>query len=343
MEPSFNKPDLSQETIALREAWMRHDDAFLKDYLISDVEDPRIHFPSIFTRGMIAEALFPEKFRELMWEEYRFGICMSYMRRVFQQRPSSGTPKFLLEALKQGDESFQAIPLPAYMHASWQQLNASRSDSNYIAACLEQGVSGEKAAAFQPELLNTFQHRWRDALSDHRQTSLKVMEPACGSANDYRFLHSFGLGACIDYEGFDICPKNISNARGMFPDIRFNEGSVFEVDAQDRTVDFLYVHDLFEHLSIAGMERGLDELCRVTRGTACLCFFNMAERADHLVQPKEGYHWNRLSLEKIIRFLDSRCEQLQVIHTASFLHQAFACNDYHNAGSYALVLDFHAK
>ena len=80
MEPSFNKPDLSQETIALREAWMRHDDAFLKDYLISDVEDPRIHFPSIFTRGMIAEALFPEKFRELIWEEYRFGICLSYIR-----------------------------------------------------------------------------------------------------------------------------------------------------------------------------------------------------------------------------------------------------------------------
>ena len=43
MEPPSNQSDLSREAEALREAWMRHDDVFLKDYLVSDVEDPRIH------------------------------------------------------------------------------------------------------------------------------------------------------------------------------------------------------------------------------------------------------------------------------------------------------------
>ena len=343
MDSSTNKLDLSKETNALREAWMRHDNAFLKDYLISDVEDPRIHFPSIFTRGMVAETLFPEKFRELIWEEYRFGICMSYLRRVFHQRPSSGTPRLLLKALEKGDESFQSIPLPGYFHESWKLLRSLPSTSNYISECLEQGASGGKTAELTQSLLNCFQDRWRDVLPDKFKESLEVMEPACGSANDYRFLHSYGFSAFIHYQGFDICPKNISNARDLFPDIDFKEGSVFEIDAEDRAIDYLYVHDLFEHLSIEGMERGLAEVCRVTRGTACLCFFNMAERADHLVQPKEGYHWNRLSLEKVCRFLESRCQQLQTIHVSSFLNQAFACGDYHNPGAYALVLDFHGK
>ncbi len=343
MDPNVNKPDLSKETIALREAWMRHDDTFLNDYLISDVEDPRIHFPSIFTRGMVAEILFPEKFRELIWEEYRFGICMSYLRRVFQQRPSLGTPQLLLEALNKGHESFQSIDVPGYFHESWKRLSSMPSGSNFIADCLEQSESGGKAIALNQNHLNTFQRRWENVLPDEVDIRLKVMEPACGSANDYRFLHSFGFDHLMQYQGFDICPKNVSNAAQLFPDTKFKEGSVFGIDAEDRAIDFLYVHDLFEHLSIEGMERGLEEVCRVTRGTACLCFFNMAERAEHLIQPKEGYHWNRLSLEKVCLFLESRCQQLQVIHVPSFLNQAFGCLDYHNPGAYALVMDFHGK
>ncbi len=40
-----------------------------------------------------------------------------------------------------------------------------------------------------------------------------MLEAACGSANDYRFLHAFGFAPFLDYAGFDISPKNIDNAR----------------------------------------------------------------------------------------------------------------------------------
>src|SRR6266702_7644186 len=32
--------------------------------------------------------------------------------------------------------------------------------------------------------------------------SLSVLEPACGSANDYRFLHACGIAQLVDYAGF---------------------------------------------------------------------------------------------------------------------------------------------
>ncbi|MBT5927543.1 MAG: class I SAM-dependent methyltransferase [Verrucomicrobia bacterium] len=215
--------------------------------------------------------------------------------------------------------------------------------SNYIAECLAKDPSSAKTVALKPHVLNTFQDRWRALLPGTDVSALRVMEPACGSANDYRFMHAFGFGHLMQYRGFDICAKNIANAHGLLPDVSFEEGSVFDIRAQDQEVDYLYVHDLFEHLSLNGMERGLDEVCRVTRGTACLCFFNMSERSDHLVQPKDGYHWNRLSLEKVCQFLEPRCQQLQIIHVSSFLNQAFGCDDYHNQGAYALVLDFGVK
>ncbi len=322
---------------------MRHDDAFLKDYLVSDVEDPRTHFPSILTRGMLAELRFPGKFRELIWQEYQFGISLSYIRRVFQQRPSAGTPRLLFDALKNGKDSFQSIPVPNYIHENWKQLESADPDLNYLAKALEPEDSESRTAILSEKVLQTFESKWRTELPAVIQDPLNVMEPACGSANDYRFLDSFGFGPLMRYRGFDICLKNISNARSCFPDIQFEEGSVFEINEGNGEVDYLFVHDLFEHLSILGMERGFEEVCRVTRGMACLCFFNMAERDDHLVQAKEGYHWNRLSLEKVLGFLEPRCNQLQVIHVAGFLSRAFGCEDYHNSGAYVLVLDFCKK
>ncbi|MEC9130622.1 MAG: hypothetical protein VYE02_04530, partial [Verrucomicrobiota bacterium] len=80
--------NLQEESDALREAWMRHEETFLGDYLVSEVEDPRIHFPSLLTRGMLLETLVPGKQRDLIWQEYRFGLCMSFLQKVARQRPS---------------------------------------------------------------------------------------------------------------------------------------------------------------------------------------------------------------------------------------------------------------
>ena len=110
MTLSNDQPDLSAESLALREAWMRHEDTFLKDYLVSSVEDPRIHFPSILSRGLLVEYLQPERYRDLILAEYQFGICMSYLLRTLQRRPSFRTRSLLLGALEKGRVRFNRFP-----------------------------------------------------------------------------------------------------------------------------------------------------------------------------------------------------------------------------------------
>ena len=126
-----------------------------------------------------------------------------------------------------------------------------------------------------------------------------VLEAACGSANDYRFLDAYGIARLVNYTGFDLCAKNIENARALFPGVRFEVGNVFEIAAPDRGFDMCFVHDLFEHLSLAGMEATIKEVCRVTRQGICVGFFNMDEIREHRERPVDEYHWNTLSMVRV--------------------------------------------
>src|SRR5207253_1689596 len=95
--------------------------------------------------------------------------------------------------------------------------------------------------------MDTFCNLWKAALAHPALPPLSVLEPACGSANDYRFLHAYGIAQLADYAGFDLCSTNIENARSIFPGVRFGVGNVFEITAPDKAFDLCFVHDLFEH------------------------------------------------------------------------------------------------
>src|SRR5205807_10626888 len=122
------------------------------------------------------------------------------------------------------------------------------------------------------------------SLAANPQPSPTVLEPACGSANDYRFLESFGIARLLNYHGFDLCEKNVQNARALFPAAAFACGNIFEIRAADKSFELCYAHDLFEHLSLDGLKAAVHEICRVTRQGLCLSFFQMDERPDHLVR-----------------------------------------------------------
>ena len=98
--------------------------------------------------------------------------------------------------------------------------------------------------------------------ADYIAAGARLLEPACGSANDYRYLAAFGIAGLLDYTGFDLCEKNVANARALFPRTRFEVGNVFEIAAADQAFALCFVHDLLEHLSPAGLERAVEELCR---------------------------------------------------------------------------------
>src|SRR5262249_878250 len=181
---------------------------------------------------------------------------------------------------------------------------------------------------------------WAEALRTAAQTStpcsqpLTLLEPACGSANDYRFLQSYGLSNLLDYTGFDLCPKNIANAQTLFPRTRFAVGNVFEIDAADWTFDLCLLHDLFEHLSLEGLEVAVREVCRVTRRSICVGFFQMDEISEHVVRPLDDYYWNLLSVGRLKTSFASQGFTAQVVHISTFLRQQIGCDYTHNRNAY---------
>ena len=332
--------NLQEESDALREAWMRHEETFLGDYLVSEVEDPRIHFPSLLTRGMLVETLFPGKQRDLIWQEYRFGLCMSFLQKVARQRPGIQTATHLRHALEQGLKEFKSMTIASYLQEAWDELQQAAEGEHYLKQVLDAWQQTAWDGKQVQEVLETFMRRWASTLPEEVTKPCVVLEPACGSANDYRSLAACGLATKVQYRGFDLCPKNIENANRDYPHAAFEVGNIFDIPASDKSVDFLYVHDLFEHLSAKGMQRGFEEVARVTRGMAVLSFFNAAYCPSHTIRPRDGYHWNRLSLGCLQETMKDLCCEVEVIHTASFLKNAFGCHDYHNPGSATLVLHF---
>jgi ubiquinone/menaquinone biosynthesis C-methylase UbiE len=139
-------------------------------------------------------------------------------------------------------------------------------------------------------LMSTFQMIWREILAEEQPQHISVLEPACGSANDYRYIEAFGIARLLDYTGFELCDKNVSNARYMFPSLCFKVGNVLEIKADNNTFDYFVAHDLFEHLSVEAMKTAIAEICRVTHKGICAGFFNMYDGKQHKIQFAGDYY-----------------------------------------------------
>jgi SAM-dependent methyltransferase len=325
---------LTQESEKLARSWMRHDAAWLQDYLVASVEDPRLNLQSILTRHFLATALTGDRFVALMEQEYRFAAAMNWLRELGKR---AGTPEdfaSVLHALRQGADNAEGIEIPHYLLRAFAALPAVAGDSavpNYLEGFLSGGPLETS--------LNVFENLWRTAFSHiTHPASRTVLEPACGSANDYRFLQSFGLAPLLDYTGFDLCSKNIENARALFPGVRFEVGNVFAIEAPDKAFDLCFVHDLFEHLSLEGLEVAVAEICRVTRNGICAGFFNLDEIREHVVRPMDEYHWNTLSMARMKESFAGHGFAAQVVHIGSFLRQQVGCELTHNPNAYTFLL-----
>ena len=140
------------------------------------------------------------------------------------------------------------------------------------------------------------------------------------------------------YTGFDLCAKNVENARALFPNASFAVGNVFEIAAPDKAYDLCLVHDLFEHLSLEGMQAAVKEVCRVTRQGLCIGFFNMDEVRDHQVRPVDDYHWNLMSMARTRELFAACGFAAQVVHIGTFLRQHIGCEQTHNPNAYTFLL-----
>ncbi len=333
---------LQQETERLVRSWSRHDAAMLRDYLVADVEDPRLNVQSILTRHFLLHAIFGERFAELMDAELRFAVTMNWLLQTAREIIGAEDWQAIAAGLDSGADNAEGVALPAFLRALYSSLPASAGGltvPDYLGQFLRIAGAGRGTAVLSPSVLDTFMALWRAALAPETAPNrTAVLEPACGSANDYRYLEACGLARFLDYTGFDLCEANVANARKLFPAARFEVGNAFAIAGPDRAFDYAYVHDLFEHLSPAGLEAAVAEVCRVTRLGLCIGCFQMDEIEEHVVRPVDDYHVNTLSLERTLELFAGHGFTGEAIHIGTFLRLRFGCERTHNPNAYTLIL-----
>ena len=331
-----------RETENLTKSWMQHDSAMLRDYLTAGVEDPRVNTQSVLTRHSLLVALFGQRFEKLLEAELRFAAVMNWIMGVMDQVGSAHDLRAIRHALAKKAEDAEGIAIPRFASGTFASLPANLDGvviANYVEEWIDRMDSDSINPSLDEALLSTFQRAWAQALPAQVEVKPSVLELGCGSANDYRSLEACGLARLIDYTGLDLCEKNIENARAMFPNARFSVGNVLDIDRADAADDFCVAHDLFEHLSLDALERALDEICRVARRGLSLGFFNLHEGDEHIAQPVEDYHWNRLSVPRLREGLERRGFQTQVVHVGTFLKWRLGVPSTHNNNAYTFLAE----
>jgi hypothetical protein len=344
------KDSLKAETARLERSWMRHDFDKLRHYLVSGVEDPRINAQSILSRHFLIQASCGEGFKVLMDQEHRFGAAMNWLLNLLRNTSETEELDAVLHALRRHADNAEGIEVPHFILQSFASLPVVACGlkvPNYIEAFLKRSALSAGKLQGDQASLDTFQELWNQALDLHLASAElaadsspypTVLEPACGSANDYRFLDAYGLTRVLDYTGMDLCEKNVLNARELFPGVQFACGNAFDLPFPDKSYDLCFVHDLFEHLSLEGMEQAVAEVCRVARAGICVGFFNMHEIAEHKVVPDEDYYWNDLSLVRTRESFALHGFTGQAIHVGTFLRDCTGCAETHNPNAYTFYL-----
>jgi ubiquinone/menaquinone biosynthesis C-methylase UbiE len=289
------------EESRLARAWARYPPHLLDRYLVSGYQNPRINVQSILVRHAIVRRLVgPGRadLEALMDAEVRFAIELNEALRV------------------------RALELRVRM--------GSYLDPGKQARVLEVGRVIEDRE-------REFESRWAAALGGRDAASLRVVELACGSANDYRAWADYGLAALLDYTGIDLNPANVDNARRRYPGVDFRVGNVVDLTLPDGSADLVVASDIFEHLSLVSMERALDEAIRVARDGLLLTFFNMAEIPEHAERPRRMYQWNRLSRSRIEQRLRGAFPFVRVVPIASWLRHSYGYEHSYNSHAYTVI------
>ncbi len=277
------------ERALLQRAWVRASAEHLESYLVEDYQNPVINLQSILARHEFVRELGVDQ-PDLCEDELRWA---ANKHRELRRRQ--------LDLQRKHGVDFTELKTSGMWGPVYQEILADD---------------------------DRFAEAWTAALHGQPTGALSVVEAACGSANDYRYLVRYGLGAPLDYHGFDLTRANIDNCRRMFPGVDFRVGDVQAIDAADDSYDWAVVHDLLEHLSPAAMERAVDELCRVARRGVLISFFCMSDIPEHRIQPKGAYHWNELSKDRIQEQFARHCSDIRWVHIHQYLADRYNVTNY---------------
>jgi ubiquinone/menaquinone biosynthesis C-methylase UbiE len=288
------------ERFLLERTWNTRSATMLDRYLVSGYQNPRINLQSILLRHFLIERAVRPRFDDLEAGEIRLAVELN---DVLRQRAAE-----------------LGVKMGSYLNPA-RQAAVGRVD--------------EAIADREREYVE----RWRAALPPPDGARLAVLELACGSANDYRAFVECGLAAHLEYVGIDLTEKNVDNARRRFPGVAFEVGDVRDVKHPDGSFDYVIASDVFEHLSLEGMQRALDEAMRLARRGLALTFFNMDESSDHQDRPTKLYHWNRLSRPRIEARLREQFPSVRVVPIAPWLREEHGYAHSYNPHAYSIFAE----
>lgn len=300
--PAGSEAARRREEAKLRGMWSRHRPEMLDIYLVSGFQDPRLNAQSILGRHTLVRALFGSEFEDLMRQELAHAVELNDAIRV--------------RGLELG------VPLTATMNPERQA-----------------GV--QRVMEVVADRAPLFAQRWRDALADRQAPPLRVLEFACGSANDYRALADYGIARFLHYTGVDLNEHNITNARRRFPDVDFRVGSILSLSEPDRSVDYVIGFDILEHLSLQAMQTALDTATRMCRRGLYFALFRMDEVPEHEEHPRNDYHYNLLSVARMREDMERRFASVALVHVPRMLEDEFGYRHSYsyNRRAYSLITE----
>jgi ubiquinone/menaquinone biosynthesis C-methylase UbiE len=292
------------EVARLRRSWAKLPAETLDDYLVSGYQNPRINAQSILARHFLLTELFGTEFDQLMRAELEFCVDTNAVLR---------------------------------RHAA--ELGVAMSQYTDP----EKRAAVKKVSAAIADREDTYERAWSAALADREAGPLRVLEFACGSANDYRFLDAYGIGRFLDYTGVDLNEDNIRNARQRFSErdarVRFEVGSILDLPYADNSVDYVLAFDIFEHLSLPALHTAMNEAIRIARNGVVIAFFIMVDKPHHTVRPKGIYHWNELSATKIQELLAVKFPLVRAIHIPTFLAAEYGAEHSYNPKAWTVIAE----
>lgn len=288
------------QKLLMQQTWRLGDPGMLDRYLVSGYQNPRINIQSVLLRHFLISKVFGAEYDELAEQEIAFALAMNELLR---QR-----------ALELG------VTMGSYLNPA-KHAAVQRVDRVIIEREME------------------FEERWRAELTLRTAEPIRVLEFACGSANDFRCFVGYGLAGHLDYLGVDLTPTNISNALRRFPDAKFEVGNILHLGHADGSFDYVIASDIFEHLAPSEMERALEEACRMARHGVVLTFFNMSGAREHAVQRRRAYYWNRLSRSRIEADLHRRFSSVSTIPVAAWVNERFGYSHSYNVHAYTIIAE----
>ncbi|WP_018155515.1 class I SAM-dependent methyltransferase [Demetria terragena] len=291
--------DVNEEQRTLKSSWAKHDPDALDSYLVSGFQNPQVNAQSIMARHLLVDVLFDDDFSDLKHREMEH--CVKATKALHKRADELG------------------VTMGSYLD------DAKRAEVLEVA---------EAIRPWQGE----FEKEWAATLADRTvDQPRKVLEFACGSANDYRFFHRYGIAKHLDYTGVDLNDKNITNAKRRFPGVDFQVGSVHELPYADRSYDDVVVFDLFEHMSIEAMEKAVSEACRLADKRLLLTFFSMTDAPEHHVRPVRTYFWNVLSRTKVQELIEEQFGPVEVIRIRDLILDDFGYDNSYNKNAWTFI------